>query len=612
MTNQEILQEIKSIKSSRRKEEKLSVKRQQEIKDRKKRWMTLWRNNPNLYIHYKMGISSFPYQHYSYFTMGDATNYVDVSTRGVSKTFKAIVYAAAMCLQFPHYSVAVMAVSRGQVSADFETTFKKEICNKNSYFMAWLLNNGLITYKETEKGYIAQFWNGSSIIFLPAIDSSRGEHVQMLIVEECRLIKKTMVDSVGVPMLTLRQPQYKKNKTYSNYKSKFDIMKQVYITSNRFKNEWFNTLYNKTFVSYFKDKYSRHRVFNSDIFLAIKYGLKDAKWFYATRKSLGTYDFAMEILNETLGESESSFFTLDMVRKAQNNSKVFYPPLPQELSSRTYHGKPKAEDEIRIIVVDFAFANATTKEKNDNTVMICMSLKLEKNGEYHRYVDYIQTMAGGEQEKALKTIRELFYDYKADYCVMDLLNGGEIHYTNLTREYDHPTRGSSTWDKSGLTVCKKMEYNVLAEAKINDLANRAIDRSARPVIIPMQGHKVLNSAMWNDLFIKLKNDEISLPLDDLDYEQRMSEKKEYLFATSEERARLKYPYVQGMFLLNEMINLSPVYNEGYVKLVEQRQGTKDIAVALSYGNYILTLIQNNKEKGQTKTGFDINEWRLFG
>lgn len=611
MTDRECLDRLKKLRNNRRREEKMSIEREKEVKDRKKKWITFWRDNPNLYIHYKMGVISFPYQHYSYYLMGDATTYVDVSTRGVSKTFKSIAFAASMCLLFPHYSVAVMAVSRGQASADFETTFKRELCNKNSSLLNWLMDNNLITYKESEKGYIAQFWNGSSMIFCPAIDSSRGEHVSLLILEECRLIKKTMVDSVGIPMLTLRQPQYKRTKKYHSYKSKFDVMKTIYITSNRFKDEWFNNLYNKTFVSYFKDKYNRHRVFNSDIFLAIKYNLKDAKWFFAQKKTMNSLDFAMEVLNETIGESDDCFFSFDLVRKCQNNNKCFIPPTKQELSSKTYKGKPKSDKEKRIIVVDFAFANATSKEANDNTVILCMSIKKEKNGEFHRYLDYIQTMSGGDQEKALLTIRELFYDYKADYIVMDLLNGGEIHYTNLTRTFNHPYRGKNQWDNSGFTVSKDREIHVLADAKISDLGSRAIDKNARPVIIPMQGNKVINSDMWNDLFIRLKNDEISLPMDDMDFEQMMSGTKNYVLATSEEKARKKYPYVQGMLLLNEMINLTPSYNNGYVKLSEQRSGTKDMAVALSYGNYILTNIQNNQERKVEDTGFSLDDWQLF-
>ena len=35
--------------------------------------------------------------------------------------------------------------------------------------------------------------------------------------------------------------------------------------------------------------------------------------------------------------------------------------------------RKKEDNEIRIIIVDYAFANTTSKDKNDNTIIIAMS-----------------------------------------------------------------------------------------------------------------------------------------------------------------------------------------------------------------------------------------------
>lgn len=89
-------------------------------------------------------------------------------------------------------------------------------------------------------------------------------HGSLIIVEECRLIKKSMVDSVLVPMHTQRQPLFKTLPEYVMRRDLDEPVKIFYITSNRYKTEWFNTMYNNTFQAYFHDKLNRHRVYNAD------------------------------------------------------------------------------------------------------------------------------------------------------------------------------------------------------------------------------------------------------------------------------------------------------------------------------------------------------------
>ena len=108
--------------------------------------------------------------------------------------------------------------------------------------------------------------------------------------------------------------------------------------------------------------------------------------------------------------------------------------------------------------------NKTTSEKGARTTTKSVSVK--------------------ELEEKIARIRELFYDYKADYLLIDLRSGGEIYYNDLTKPYIHPIRDKDKWDKSGFTVVSDMKYHFLSEAKINELQSRAIDVKAKGVIIP--------------------------------------------------------------------------------------------------------------------------------
>ena len=213
-----------------------------------------------------------------------------------------------------------------------------------------------------------------------------------------------------------------------------------------------------------------------------------------------------------------------------------------------------------------------------------------------------------------RKIRELFWDYRCDYIVLDLRNGGEVCYNNITKEWEHPERISSEknseigWNKHGFTVCYDQSLHVISSQKLDDLKARTVDKQAIPCIIPIVGTAELNNNMWLDLQKRLRDEEINLLVEDLTLEQSLEEDVRYFSMTSEEKAKIRLPHIQTEFLIHEAVNLSQSWNEGKVKLTEPRSGTKDRIVALSYGNYIMTLIENKLQKNNNTDDFDESSW----
>lgn len=512
------------------------------------------------------------------------------------KTFKAIVAGTAFCMLYPGYKVIVAAVTKSQAEQDFSETFRGEVVEKFSPILKYLANEGKITWRETDKGFVVTFWNGSMITFCPAIDSSRGIHGNLLIIEECRLIKKNMVDSVVVPMHTQRQPLYKTLQQYIMRRDLDEPVKIFYITSARFANEWYHTLYKKTFVSYFKDKLNKHRVFNSDIFLAIKYGLKSKEWLIAQRNQMDSLNYDMELLNAPAGSADGAYFSYEMFKKNQTIRKGFIPPTVEQFVNGENKNRKKVDGEIRLLFVDFAFAsNYKGGTENDNTVIGCMAIVPTENG-WKRKVEYLETHDGGEAEKVDRRIRELFWFYQADYIVEDNRSGGEVHYTNLSKEYHHPEIPFDMWNHHGFTVAVDKDIHVVKDGKIEELAQRAIDPQAIPCIIPITATTQQNSDWWIDLSQRLRNEEISFLIDDLDYQQIMVDSKDYVRMSAEEKAQSRLGYIQTMLLVNEAINLTQEWREGILKLKEPSTGYKDRIVACAYGNAIATKIINKMEK----------------
>ena len=189
-----------------------------------------------------------------------------------------------------------------------------------------------------------------------------------------------------------------------------------------------------------------------------------------------------------------------------------------------------------------------------------------------------------------------------------LRNGGEVMYNDLTKPRKHPQRSENEWNEHGFTVSNNLKYHTITQQKIEDLISRTIDPQAIPCLIPMQGTTELNSNMWLDLQKKLRDGEIDLLIEDIEFEQQMEDVKEYYSATDEERMNIKLPYIMTEALINEAINLAQEWREGKVKLTEPRTGTKDIIVSFAYGNYVSSLIINDLEKQDNNDAINLDEW----
>lgn len=597
MTERECLEKLKQLRSKSSCVIDLTEEQQQEKIDRKKRWVTYFRNNIETYIVKRMGFYSFGYQVFSYHLMNASNQYIEVSTRGVGKSLRATCFASARALLYPGSKIGITAVGASQANENFNTAFMQElIYKKYSPFLAWLYDKGLITTKLTDKGYCVNFWNGSIIYFFACISSSRGLHVDVLIGEEMRLIKKSDWDSIAMPMLVKRRAGFRNKPEYIDRIDLDEETKVLCITSNRFKNEPFNTMYNNTFTNYFKNTIMENRVFSIDIFPAIKHGLKSLAWFNQQKQEMDSVSFNAEILNETIGETENAYFTLEMFQKNQIIQKSFVPPTTEQFINNTVKNRKKDEDEVRLIFIDFAFSNTVKgSSANDNTVIGCMTIR-KKGEKWYREVEYLETAGGGEHEYVQRRIREMFWFYKADYIVYDNKSGGTVFYNDLTKEYIHPELPQDMWNSHGFTIANESDYHMMSTQKLDELRMRAVDPQAIPCMIPISADENWNSDMYQDLAKALRNEEIAFLIDDLQFEQDFTGNKKYMNLTSEEKANVKIAYTQTMLMINEAINLSAEWRGGKLKLSEPRSGVKDRIVGLCYGNMVGTKIINRLER----------------
>lgn len=172
------------------------------------------------------------------------------------------------------------------------------------------------------------------------------------------------------------------------------------------------------------------------------------------------------------GEVENSYFTIQQFKENQTLEHAWKSPSNFDAITGTKLGnKPKADDEVRLVCADYAFANTVRgagRRANDNTIIICMSLHW-KGDHFERHVDYIQGWEASDSTGAEIRVRELYWDYQADYIVDDQQSGGEVLYNLFTQIWEHPERGRA-WNSHGLTISDKTEYvsAVAIDSKIED------------------------------------------------------------------------------------------------------------------------------------------------
>lgn len=574
-----------------------------------KKWTTFYRRNLDIYVEERLRIKLRPFQRIMIHMMGRSQIWFGICSRGISKTFITGLFCVSTCLLKPYTEAVITAQTLDQGRKMVEDKIKNELVKKLSPVLKYMYEQGLIVIKSSKDEVSVDFFNGSSIRVLPPLDSARGSRATLLVYEECRLLKKGDVDSIFEPMLHPRQAIFLQREEYSQDKSYHEEGISIYITSARYKAEWFWRLFKKVVEESFINRRIEYNFFGADIYTALHYGLKTIGEWNKIKRNNNELDVRMEYLNENIGEVEDAYFQFELLRKCQKLHKAFRPPTDLEVvTGKEIPNREKKDNEIRILAIDFAFANTVKGgQANDNTVIECVSGFYDK-GEILRNLDYLETVGGGESEVTQRRIRELFYDYQADYIVFDCRSGGEILYNELTKPYRHPKRDDSKWDSTGFSVVNDNTLHFVSDAKISDLQSRTIDPSAKPVMIPILASSDFNDLMWRSLRTVMVDNKLRLLIDDIEFDTELAKRKDYYKMTSQERMLERLPFVQTEFLVNESINLKQELREGKIKLKEPRSGTKDRIVTLGYANMFFNLLENKMSKAEQQDDFSEDDW----
>lgn len=401
------------------------------------------------------------------------------------------VLAIAVANLWPRSEIIITSstVAQGNKMAE---KILNEIIKRNSPVLLYMYEKEYWVKTQRDDGWTFENkLNGSTIRVLPALDSSRGSRATMLIYEEARLIKFGIIQSVFRPMSHPRQAQYLTNPKYGRDERWLEDTKTVYLSSASYTFEWLYREWKRHVTDMYNNPESKTNVFAGDIFTSIDNGLKTIGDYNKAKKASTEESFAMEDLNQFIGEASDAFFTYKQFKENQTIERCFRPPTHlQFFSGEQPDLPPKKDDEVRLVVVDYAFSNTTGCTKNDNTIITLMSAHWNsKKNRFERHVDYIEGHDASDTIGAADRARYLWWTYNADYLCPDGRSGGEVLFNHMTEILPWPELGYK-WNSHGLGLADK--YQIVPQAKIDDYRSRVVDKDAIPAIIPLIGTPELN------------------------------------------------------------------------------------------------------------------------
>jgi len=403
-----------------------------------------------------------------------------------------------------------------------------------------------------------------------------------IVVEEARLVPKDILDQVIIPFLEVRTPPYKSKPEYMNDKRLNEEGRISYITSSWYKSEsWFEGV-TKCIARVAKgDPTATFLAF--DYITTVYHNIKTKAMIKNETANMDRINIDMEYRNLPSGTSGKAYFKFSLFKR--NLKMAFYPQRDETYNSKKNpYQIPKAIGEIRIISVDVA---TRANKANDNSIISCIQMIPTKKG-YKRHLSYMESHPGQHVGVQAERIKELFYDFEANYIVLDLMGSGIGVFDSLSEETISKKRDISF---PPLTVVNEEFQSVKKEVREDLFNNHTRGIDAFPVIFPISASQRLNSEIASAFRTSLQKNMWKFLFTDTDAEPYLQKELKEFDMSGNDSSNYAFfinPYVQTGLLIGECVNLDMKLVGGMIKLEEKSGAYKDRYSSVSYADWIIT------------------------
>ena len=568
-------------------------------------WNTFFRRNPHTFVSIYLKVKLHWYQSILLFLMFKCRFIVIIAARASAKSFLIAVYAVCKAILYPNSQIVLTSGTRGQSRLIVTEKIQGFLLEKS-----FNLKREIAKISTNQNEVKVVFKNGSTIETVTCSDNALGHRSTVNVGEEAKTIDKSILDKVIKPFRIMRQSAFLMLDDYKDDPQFQENPTEILISSSIEESHW---LYKQAKIAMDGMLSDTGAFFIAmDYAITLKHNIRSREQMCDDRKGMDGITWLVEYENAVLRSNTNAYFTYDLIKENQTLKRAFYPKKQEDARSKSKNKDniQKQPGEIRVVACDVAFVN---RDANDNSVFSCLRLfeeSVECNDrvqkEYRVQVPYLEADKGGELKKQAIRIRQLFEDFDADYIVLDLRNAGVGIYDLLARVlYDDE---------------RDVEYSPLKAMNDDAYANRIINSSAQPLIYVVTASSKLNSEMAINLRSMFTEHKIELlvPKDD-GIEEIVKYIPDYKGdADSYNKYFYEKPYLETMFLINELINLEyeKGENTGLIRIREQSGMMKDRYSSLTMGCYFVSqlerdLLSKPQHMGEAEKLFTIRKPKLI-
>lgn len=541
-------------------------------------WASYWRANLDRFCAEYLGIKLKTFQKIILWMMNYNTNFYYIASRGQGKTFLTALFAVCRCILWPGQKIIVVSYTFKQ-SRELISKITEDFMHRSQ-----MLNYEIQYVKTGQNDCAIYFKNGSFIQAVTATDSSRGRRSHILLCDESRLLPQKVVDTVLRPMnSTPRHPAYLDKPEYANYPQ--EMNKEIYMSSAWFANsEMMDKV--KAYAANMFNERLKYMVIDLPYMLSIAEGLlmREQIEQEMSEATFSDVTFSMERLGLFYGSAEDALFDFNVISKQRVLQEAFR---PLDYYQQTNHRVPdKQKGEIRVLSVDIALM-ATRKHANDASALMIHSAAPAAGNAYFDNIVYIETAEGLRTEELGLLVMRFYYQYKCDYIVIDKNGVGLSVLDYIMADRYDPLYGQI--------------YPALNVIDNPDLQERCKVRTAPKVIYAIQANSKSNNDMALALRAGFQNGYINLLMSDTNIDEQLSKIRGWSGLTDTMQAKIKLPYIQTTFLVDELINLQHEVSNGLIKVKERTGMRKDRYSSLEYGYAIVQELGRKKRPATTES-----------
>ena len=540
-----------------------------------------YRENPHRFAKDYLGLELKMFQQIILVMMNFCTNSMFLAARGLGKTYLTAVFCVIRCILYPGTKICVASKTLKQA---------KEVLKKITSELMPNSPNLRLEIKQVVLNSIdaqIDFKNGSTIFVTTTTDTARGARCHILLVDEFRLCKKEIIDTVLRPfMRSERMPGFLSKPEYAHYPKERN--KEIYMSSVWLKSHWAY----KEAQGYIVDLMNQQKktfICGLPYQMSIKEGLLNPEQVVEDMMSptFNEISFSMESGCLWWGESEDSFFKFDDLIKARRIRSALYPrEVYTQIPGRIVKYTEKLPGEIRLLSADIAVMSSK-KNKNDATAIFITQLLPTKDGQYIRNVLYSENKEGGHTETQALMIRRLFEQMDCDYIVIDTQGVGVGVYDNLVKDMTDDITGEF--------------YPAFTCINDDEMAAHYKGASSNPakVIYSIKANSKWNSQCAYALRDCIRRGKMRLLLDEEEFSDVYESNKAFCTLSAEDKLTLKWPFIQTSLLINELVNLEYTTVGSEIKIKETGTNRKDRYSSLSYANQIANELERKLSKPKT-------------